>query len=182
MNSLPSAENPLWSPVPEYARPPAAALGLLEEARRELATAISAATGGDSRCRACGQCCDFRNVDHVLFATKLELDAALHWASRHLRVDMESAGSALRSNLCPFQAGGRCLIYSVRPLGCRSYFCSFDEKKVVLEAATREFSVYRRKLMAHEDLCWYGPALTFWSINLNSLIGSSSGIVVDDTA
>lgn len=182
MNSLPSAENPLWSPVPGYALPPDAALELLEEARRGLATAISAATDGDNRCRACGRCCDFRNADHVLFATKLELDAALHWAWEHLRVDIEAADSALTSNLCPFQADGRCLIYSVRPLGCRSYFCWFDEKKVVLGGVAREFSVFRRKLMAYEGLCWYGPALTYWSINLNSLFSSPSGIVVDDTA
>ncbi|MEW6742681.1 MAG: hypothetical protein AB1486_07965 [Planctomycetota bacterium] len=80
---------------------------LYEELDRELVRAAPL-------CRARGLCCDFTTSDHRLYATALEV-ALVH----------ESGLPELESDprLCPFFVDRSCHARSVRPLGCRLYFC-----------------------------------------------------------
>lgn len=167
MNLPPSADNPLWSPVPRYSAPSPEMLAHLDEARAAMAEATKDLAAD---CRACGACCDFRHYDHVLFATKLELDAALLWSRENLTITAASAAEALQSNLCPFWRDGRCDIHSARPLGCRAYFCAADQKKLVSSRVDRVLSLYRRNLLGPIGLGWYGPALLYWRLNAITIL------------
>jgi len=67
-------------------------------------------------CLASGNCCNFPEYGHTLFATGLEADyirahvprEKFRWASEEL---------------CPFWVERKCTIREHRALGCRSYFC-----------------------------------------------------------
>jgi Fe-S-cluster containining protein len=163
MNRLPSADNPLWAPIPGYQEPPAELLTMLADTWVELDAAL-ATEGGD--CRKCGSCCDFRHRPHILFATALELATALAYARRIQIVDAAAARLALESNLCPFWLQGRCAIHASRPLGCRTFFCGTDAKKVAPSQIAHPELQYRAKLKGRIGFCWYGPALSYWHVNV----------------
>lgn len=163
MNVRPSSDNPLWSPVPTWDEPPAELVHLLAEVHAELAALLG---GQSAQCRACGECCDFRRQEHVLFATKLELDYALHWSRIKAPVSVARARAALEANLCPFWREGRCDIHMARPVGCRTFFCAASQKKVVSGQVESLAQRYRSKLMRHNRFLWYGPALAYWHVNV----------------
>ena len=67
-------------------------------------------------CIVSGRCCRFDEFGHRLYVTTLELAHFLH----HLppaqpRID-NPAG-------CPFQLNKLCTVHSLRPFGCRIFFC-----------------------------------------------------------
>ncbi len=161
--NIPSADNPLWAPVPHYQQPSEDLLRLLQSARQSMADAVS---GADVSCRACGSCCDFPRQDHVLFATKLELDAAIYWSRQHLQLSSRAAAELLTNGLCPFWQSGRCAVHEVRPLGCRSFFCTGQEKKLVASKADNVISYLRSNIKGHNAFRWYGPAITYCLVNV----------------
>lgn len=81
------------------------------------------------RCDASGRCCNFEKFGHRLFVTTLELAAfldelAAHPESstdpspiRHLALDIR------HSPTCPFQLDRLCSVHTIRPFGCRIFFC-----------------------------------------------------------
>jgi hypothetical protein len=77
-------------------------------------------------CRRSGDCCQFANYGHALYASRAEaLYFALHHAPPAGPVGHES---------CPYLSGGRCTARKGRPLGCRVFFCdpAFAGKAEVL--------------------------------------------------
>lgn len=73
-------------------------------------------------CDACGRCCRFDEVDHVLYASGLERFYLAHTASvpDHPDAPAELLAAGLR---CPFQKNGLCQAREGRALGCRLHFC-----------------------------------------------------------
>lgn len=69
-------------------------------------------------CLLRGVCCDFRNCDHRLYASSIEVAYA---RDRLERRNAEISSSD--PDLCPFWRDGRCEARAERPLGCRTYFC-----------------------------------------------------------
>ena len=104
------------------------------------------------RCDARGVCCDFDLVDHVLYASKLEIDLVKDHdpAARHL---------APSGNRCPFLTDGRCGAREHRMLGCRTYFCQEGWEPHASELYERHYA--RVKAIARDlELDWtYAPAL-----------------------
>lgn len=86
-------------------------------------------------CWASGRCCNFRETGHLLYVTGLEAAycvaraaGASEEAARGgtLSLQVLSAGTlagASASGGCPFQRGNLCGVHTIKPLGCRVYFC-----------------------------------------------------------
>jgi hypothetical protein len=70
-------------------------------------------------CDACGKCCDFKNFDHRLFVTPPEL----MYLSANLSGESIKAMPASR---CPYNIGGKCIVYEYRFAGCRIFCCKGD--------------------------------------------------------
>ena len=66
-------------------------------------------------CWISGRCCHFDAYGHRLYVTGLEIAWFLQ------KVDATSPQGRGRS--CPYQRRGLCSVHSVRPLGCRLFYC-----------------------------------------------------------
>ena len=111
------------------ARDPAIALEL--EAVYEYIAAAVESRG--PACWASGRCCNFEAAGHRLYVTGLE--AA--YTVLHQKRDCEGASllapaplltpltlaSAITRGGCPFQSANLCSVHTIKPLGCRVYFC-----------------------------------------------------------
>jgi Fe-S-cluster containining protein len=87
-------------------------------------------------CWASGRCCSFEAAGHRLYVTgleaaytvaKLRSDQQVEPANSAMRpraeLTAESLSSALDSGGCPFQGANMCNVHTIKPLGCRVYFC-----------------------------------------------------------
>lgn len=84
-------------------------------------------------CELSGRCCDFPRSGHELWASDLEVEAALEAADGEV--------PEAPDELCPWWRAGRCTLRSGRPLGCRVYFCDpswADEMPDVYERFHRQ--------------------------------------------
>ena len=74
----------------------------------------------DSRkpvCLVSGRCCRFDEYGHRLYVTPLEL--------AHFIAHLPDLNAKTQINLggCPFQSSRLCTVHSIRPFGCRLFFC-----------------------------------------------------------
>ena len=67
-------------------------------------------------CVASGRCCRFEEFGHRLFVTTMELAAFVS----QLPVDPPPAWDGAG---CPFQVNKLCTVHTIRPFGCRMFFC-----------------------------------------------------------
>jgi len=82
-------------------------------------------------CWASGRCCNFEKTGHRLYVTGLEAAYALRNGPQVIVADrvintglsLPQIADARASGGCPFQVDNLCGIHSVKPLGCRVYFC-----------------------------------------------------------
>lgn len=75
-------------------------------------------------CNASGRCCNFKAWDHRLFVTGLE--AAYTWVRLEAgdpRLKPTSISGAAARGVCPLLEGRLCSVHTIKPLGCRVYFC-----------------------------------------------------------
>lgn len=75
------------------------------------------------RCEASGRCCRFEEHGHLLYVTGLETAYALTRLPRATPLTPESLAAARARGGCPFQIDRLCAIHTIKPLGCRIYFC-----------------------------------------------------------
>jgi Fe-S-cluster containining protein len=70
------------------------------------------------RCDQSGRCCRFEEYGHRLFVTTLELARFLAQLKpdQPKRQPWDELG-------CPYQTEGLCSVHTIRPFGCRIYFC-----------------------------------------------------------
>lgn len=96
-------------------------------------------------CGGCGRCCRFDEVDHVLYASRLE--------RRYLALvspffpgsgDHELIARGLR---CPYQTETGCRAREGRVLGCRLHYCTWDDP--VLEE--RVYAEWHERLKRMHD-------------------------------
>jgi Fe-S-cluster containining protein len=115
-------------------------LRLTEEQSAELAGAVERAAGSAAlsdaiaaiyrevqqaidarrpRCDISGRCCRFEEFGHRLFVTTAELAVFLREfrGSKSLIPPSDNPGG------CPFQQGKLCGVHTIRPFGCRIFFC-----------------------------------------------------------
>jgi len=72
-------------------------------------------------CWASGRCCNFERTGHRLYVTGLEAAYAIVRSARSL-THGEIDGARARGG-CPFQEQNLCGIHTIKPLGCRVFFC-----------------------------------------------------------
>lgn len=105
-------------------------------ARLDAAIAARAPT-----CWQSGKCCHFDAYGHLLYVTGLEIAWFLDQASggrdqgsgekqpvetdRVLALPLmaDPAAPATADDACPYQVEGKCSTHTIRPLGCRIFFC-----------------------------------------------------------
>jgi Fe-S-cluster containining protein len=121
---IPPAEQLVADLADQFGRPDVSA-----DVAALLAQADQAAARFDPACRACGQCCRFGQFGHVLYLTSAELvhvvgslksDPAYQPAIARAA---EAIEHMLTAEFCPFQQNERCTLRTIRPLGCRLFFC-----------------------------------------------------------
>lgn len=152
-----------WEPIPEFSPLDPEAKARLGDLWRMIDRRLGRVA---LACRQCGQCCDFPRREHVLLATKVEMDACLDWALENLPLKRDEVRRRLDAGRCPFQQERLCAVRPVRPLGCRLFFCIPGYR----ERLDRISAVARMKAgqisMGTMDLGWYGPALAYLRRNL----------------
>ncbi|MHC4571132.1 MAG: YkgJ family cysteine cluster protein [Planctomycetota bacterium] len=93
-------------------------------------------------CDACGECCDFAQLDHRLFVTTPELMyLAANLSNENIKSMPTSRGSTSLTTGCPYNEGGQCTIYEYRFAGCRIFCCKADAdfQSRLSESALKKF-------------------------------------------
>jgi Fe-S-cluster containining protein len=96
----------------------------IDAALRDLYTRLDAAVAARGpTCWQSGKCCRFDSYGHRLYVTALEIA----WFVRHAPPIPEPTSNSLqllpRQDECPYQVDGLCSTHTIRPLGCRIFFC-----------------------------------------------------------
>lgn len=104
-------------------------------------------------CSGCGRCCHFEEAEHILFATRLEIESLV--ASHPPAVRRPAPGR------CPYQSDEACHARESRPLGCRLHFCRpTPEQQKRLEELSAEYHHRLQELHQRFGLEWsYRPVL-----------------------
>ena len=66
-------------------------------------------------CSASGRCCRFDEFGHRLYVTTIELAAFIS--------NLPEQPAQANPGGCPFQVEGLCSVHTIRPFGCRVFFC-----------------------------------------------------------
>jgi Fe-S-cluster containining protein len=74
------------------------------------------------RCDRSGACCRFEQYGHRLFVTTVELAAF----ATGLKAEDATRLSDTPGEGCVFQVRGLCGVHTIRPFGCRMFFCDPD--------------------------------------------------------
>lgn len=75
-------------------------------------------------CVASGRCCNFESYGHRLYATGLEAAWCVSLLTPdHPNLTPETVAAALERGGCPFQVGTLCGAHTIKPVGCRTYYC-----------------------------------------------------------
>lgn len=72
-------------------------------------------------CWASGRCCNFEAAGHRLYVTGLEAAYLIDRLEEPL--SLGALEDARERGGCPFQDGNLCGAHTIKPLGCRTYFC-----------------------------------------------------------
>lgn len=115
--------------------------GIYKELDEELAKACPELVSGSSPgCDACGECCNFDKFDHVLYATKIEVD--------YIKSNVLVPKKHPNKNICPFLVDQKCTIRDYRTLGCRVFYCNPDYQQ---NLSHEIYNKYYRKIkdLAH---------------------------------
>jgi Fe-S-cluster containining protein len=75
------------------------------------------------RCEISGRCCRFEEYGHRLFVTTMELAAFAHDLDQAREFGRLPATAEWNGTGCPFQVAKLCGVHSIRPFGCRMFFC-----------------------------------------------------------
>lgn len=112
-------------------------------------------------CWASGRCCNFAKTGHRLYVTGLEVAYAVQLldSARALAASLgspvptlthASLELALERGDCPFLHANLCSIHSIKPMGCRVYFCDRSAQAWQNELSERALLRLRTLHDAHE--------------------------------
>jgi len=104
-------------------------------------------------CLASGRCCRFKEYDHVLFVSNLEVDVLL--------ADAPPYQPPVSADFCPFQKENLCTAREPRPLGCRIFFCDPNYQETG-NRLTEEYLNRLKQLAQANGMEWrYAPLHEF---------------------
>ena len=116
-------------------------------------------------CWASGRCCNFERTGHRLYVTGLEAAYALARASRS--VTLADIDAARARGGCPFQEQNLCGIHTIKPVGCRVYFCDRSAQSWQRDLCERLVADIRELHDAHQVEYRYGE----WRAMLSMFAG-----------
>ena len=103
-------------------------------------------------CRSSGRCCSFEKFGHRLYVTGLEAAYTLTRLPSPV-TNTDIAAARLRGD-CPFLIDKLCSVHTIKPLGCRIYFCdetSHDRQQDLSERALEQV----RRLHDRRDIPYH---------------------------
>jgi len=74
-------------------------------------------------CWVSGRCCNFDAFGHKLYVTGLEIAWMLAKVPREEPPHADWPARLTVDGTCPFQVSRLCTVHTIRPLGCRIFFC-----------------------------------------------------------
>ncbi|MFO0834789.1 MAG: YkgJ family cysteine cluster protein [Phycisphaerales bacterium] len=115
-------------------------------------------------CWASGRCCNFERTGHRLYVTGLE---AAYTIARSARpVTRGEIHTARARGGCPFQDQNLCGIHTIKPLGCRVYFCDRSAHQWQQDLSERLLADIRALHEAHAIEYRYGE----WRVMLEIFV------------
>ena len=147
-------------------------LQLTDEQRKDLANAVRSAAGVDAlseaigelyrrvqdeidrrrpACAISGRCCRFEEYGHRLFVTTIELAV---FSRQLLALPIRNATTPWDGQGCPFQVKGLCGVHSIRPFGCRAFFCDPTATQW-MEALYEQFHAELRRLHEQHEIPYF---------------------------
>jgi len=94
-------------------------------------------------CWASGRCCNFRASGHRLYVTGLEAAYMLTRLAPEQRLTEGRVADAVERGDCPMLAGNMCSVHTIKPLGCRVYFCDRSAQHWQQELSERALNQIR---------------------------------------
>ncbi|HLO39417.1 MAG TPA: YkgJ family cysteine cluster protein [Phycisphaerales bacterium] len=121
------------------------------------------------RCSASGRCCKFESWGHRLYVTGFE--TAYLWARLAMpqRPGVQAVLDSRAAGGCPFQPERLCTVHTLRPLGCRIFFC--DETATAWQEETYER--YQREVRSLHDIHQIPYVYAEWRALLETLAASA---------
>ncbi len=101
-------------------------------------------------CWASGRCCNFSANGHLLYTTGLEAAATMVGLAR-VGVAAPTAAevdAAVSRGDCPFLKVNTCSVHTIKPMGCRVYFCdrgATDWQEALTERSMREIRLIHER-------------------------------------
>lgn len=92
-------------------------------------------------CWASGRCCNFRQAGHRLYVTGLEAAFTVSRLATPLRG--QDLDGALARGDCPFLTGNLCGVHTIKPMGCRVYFCDASAQVWQTDLSERAMEMIR---------------------------------------
>lgn len=109
-------------------------------------------------CDACGKCCDFHAFDHVLYASRIEINYILENINTPLPKFQDN-------KTCPFMIDRHCTVREFRTLGCRVFFCDTEYKKDLTQDIYNKYYRKIQELSIKHNLNWeYKPLNDYLSL------------------
>ena len=117
-------------------------------------------------CTTSGRCCHFEKHGHRLYTTGLE--AAYTVARLDRSLTRQALDAAISRGGCPFQLDILCSVHTIRPVGCRVYFCDPTAQTWMEDLAERAHGWIRAIHESHDIEYRYGE----WRSMLAMFAGS----------
>jgi Fe-S-cluster containining protein len=74
-------------------------------------------------CQTSGRCCRFEEFGHRLYVTTIELAAFVYGLEISSAAMSPPTPQLWDGTGCPYQVQGLCSVHTIRPFGCRIFFC-----------------------------------------------------------
>jgi uncharacterized protein len=111
-------------------------------------------SGAESDCSVCGRCCRFDQFDHRLYVTTLEMLYLVHGIEK-----LNLTVPKISDSRCPFQKDNQCTLRTLRPSGCRIFFCRGLDKNYQHELTEEILRQLRRFHMDFNAVYYYADLL-----------------------
>jgi Fe-S-cluster containining protein len=119
-------------------------------------------------CVSSGRCCRFEEWGHRLYVTGLETAYTVQRLGAGMpALDGGSLAAARAAGGCPFQVEKLCGVHSIRPLGCRIYYCDATAQEWQQEIYERTLRELRGLHERHGIEYRYGE----WRAMLGMFVG-----------
>lgn len=95
-------------------------------------------------CVGSGRCCHFRDYGHLLYTTGLETAYAVTRLAAGHTLTPGDVSRAIERGDCPFLVREQCSVHTIKPSGCRIYFCDQEAEGWQQDLSERVVDQFRK--------------------------------------